>query len=73
VSYKALANIDNNYSINKVKRETIASNNDCQYIASFLDQLGVDVNNCCDIYGISCNRNGRITKMYFFQKKYNII
>ena len=69
----ALANLDNNYSIDKVKRETTVSNNDCQNIKSFLDQLGVDVNNCCKGDGITCNENGRITKMYFFQKKYNII
>jgi len=52
--YTALANTNNNEN---VKQETI---NDCQYIAGFFNYVN---NNCCNIYGITCDENGRITYM----------
>ena len=63
VFYTVLANPDNNFSIYKVKRETIVSNNDCQNIKSILEPFEINVNNCCEDNRITCDGNGRITEM----------
>ena len=62
MSYMTLTNAINNKSIEKVKRATSVSNSDCQNIASFVNQIGEDVNDCCGYY-IECDEEGRITKM----------
>jgi len=62
VFYTSLAYSVNNSNIKKVKRVATINDNDCQYISSFLNQLGVEVNNCCGSTGIVCE-DGRIIEL----------
>jgi len=54
VSNTVLSNPFNKNIVDKVKRVINDNYNDCQHITSFLNQLGVDVNNCCGSNGIVC-------------------